>query len=289
MALNRSLIGKTYPPIISEVTAEALQKYARAYNDDNLSYFDPARPGGIIAPPMFNVVVTWLPLITVISDPELHVDLLRLLHLGQDMEFLALIRRGDRVSANATIVSIETVAAGEIITVQLDASNQQHAAVSRSRFTALIRSRRNRDLPGDGAAAHVPMTRGDSILTASQTIDRDQTVRYADASGDRNPIHLDEAVARMAGLPGIIVHGLCTMAFTSKLIVGHFCDGDPARLRRLAVKFSRPVFPGDTITTRIWQGPDRDRMTCLSYETCNPAGLIVIRDGVAEITPELAG
>ncbi len=48
-----------------------------------------------------------------------------------------------------------------------------------------------------------------------QHIDNDQTFRYSPAAGDPMPIHLDEEVARDAGLPGIIAHGLCTMAFTS--------------------------------------------------------------------------
>jgi acyl dehydratase len=112
MALNPSLAGKSYPPVTTEITLEALQKYARAYNDANLSYFEPSAMGGIIAPPMFNAVATWLPLITAISDPELRVDLMRLVHRSQDMRFFAPIRPNDRISASATIVSIESSAAG---------------------------------------------------------------------------------------------------------------------------------------------------------------------------------
>ena len=56
----------------------------------------------------------------------------------------------------------------------------------------------------------------------------------------------------MAGLPGIIVHGLCTMAFTSKVAIDKLCSGDPTRLKRLRVRFSRPVLPGQTITTKFW-------------------------------------
>jgi acyl dehydratase len=108
----------------------------------------------------------------------------------------------------------------------------------------------------------------------------------------------------MAGLPGIIVHGLCTMAFTAKVIVDHLCAGDPTRLKRLAVRFSRPVFPGDTITTKVWPALDpaelrdaaavcdpirsaavSDSLRTYAYETCNAEGLVVIRDGLAGISP----
>jgi len=285
MALNRSLVGKTYPPVTTEVTLEALQKYARAYNDDNPFYFEPSGTGWIVAPPMFNAVVTWLALITAISDPELRVDLMRLLHRSQDMQFFAPIRPDDQISASAAIMSIESGGAGELIAINLDASNHLRQMVSRTRFTALIRGRRERDTAAQTRPSGNGTTSAGPVSTFTQTIDHDQTVRYADASGDRNPIHLDDAVAKMAGLPGIIVHGLCTMAFTSKLMIDHLCGGNPARLRRLAASFSRPVFPGDIITTMIWREKDSDGLMCFSYETCNGAGVAVIREGIAEISP----
>ena len=283
MALNRTLVGKCYPPIITDVTLDALQKYARAYNDDNPCYFARSTSAGVIAPPMFNAVATWLALITVLSDPELRVDLLRLLHKSQDMQFLIPIRAGDRISATASIMSIETGAAGETITIGLQASNQHQQQVSRTRFAALIRGRRERERTPPSFHGSTLLTR-EPLMRMSQTIDLDQTDRYADASGDRNPIHLDQAVARMAGLPGIIVHGLCTMAFASKVIIDCLCDNDPVRLNRLAASFSRPVFPGDTITTVVWPEDGTAAVREFSYETYNAAGLPVLRDGRAEIS-----
>jgi acyl dehydratase len=285
MALNQSLAGKTYAPVTTEVTLEALQSYARAYNDDNPCYFGPPA-SRIIAPPMFNAVVAWLPLITAISDPELRVDLLRLLHRRQDMRFFSPIRPGDRISASATIISIERAAAGENMTIGLDAWNQQRQTVSRICFTAFIRARRERDTSGQALPPGDMATMREPAVTVAQTIDLDQTVRYAEASGDRNPIHLDDAAARLAGLPGVIVHGLCTMAFTSKVIIDQLCCGNPARLSRLAASFSRPVFPGDVITTSVWDEGDRDGLRCFSYETRRRAGVAVIREGIAEISPE---
>ena len=83
-------------------------------------------------------------------------------------------------------------------------------------------------------------------------------------------------MAKMAGLPGIIVHGLCTMAFTSKVTIDKLCGGDPTRLKRLRVRFSRPVFPGQTITTKVWQEGERDGRKIYAYETYNPEGHAVI-------------
>jgi acyl dehydratase len=282
MALNRALVGKSYPSVTTEVTLGALQRYARAYNDDNLFYYAPLKAEGIIAPPMFNAVATWLALITAIGDPELSVDLLRLLHKSQDMQFFVPIRPHDRISASASIVSIESSAAGELMTIDIGASNQHQEPVSRTRFTALIRGRRKRDtLAPQSFPARLALSR-EPLLTISQAVDLYQAQRYADASGDRNPIHLDEGVARMAGLPGIVVHGLCTMALISKIIINHLCESNPVRLKRLAVSFSRPVFPGDTITTMIWRDGHTNGVRRFSYETYNAAGVAVLRDGLAE-------
>ena len=55
MPLNTACVGSEYPPVTTNVTLDAIQKYARAYNDDNPAFFDASRAGGIVAPPMFGV------------------------------------------------------------------------------------------------------------------------------------------------------------------------------------------------------------------------------------------
>src|SRR5215212_9065106 len=83
-------------------------------------------------------------------------------------------------------------------------------------------------------------------------VDDDQTYRYAEASGDNMPIHLDENVAKSVGLPSIIAHGLCTMAMCSQAVVKTVADGDPARVKRLAVRFAKNVFPGNDVVVSIY-------------------------------------
>ena len=282
MPLNKACVGREYPPVTTNLAADAMQKYARAYNDDNPAFFDANRVGGIVAPPMFGVVVTWDALMKVMMDPELNVDLLRLVHGEQDMEFPTLMRPGDIVTANAKIVSIEDKSTGETMRVELKATNQKGQPVQKTHFIIFIRGSRKRDAASPEARPAEP-ERGAPLLTVAQTIDKDQTYRYKEASGDPNPIHVDENVAKMAGLPGIIVHGLCTMAFTSKVVIDKLCGGDPTRLKRLRVRFSRPVLPGQTITTKLWADGERDGRKIFAYETFNPEGQAVIKGGVAEV------
>jgi len=279
MALNKDLVGKEYAPTTSEATLEAMQNYARAYNDDNQAFFDATRPGGIVAPPMYAVVIMWPSILAVVGDPDLKVDVIRLLHAEQDMEFLQPIRPGDRITSVAKVAQIESKAGGETLVIETNATNQTGQKINRTLFNAFIRSGGRGG--ADGRIAEPE--RGAPIVTVAQQIDKDQTYRYKEASGDFNPIHVDENFAKMAGLPGIIVHGLCTMAFTSKVMIDKLCGGDPIKLKRLKVRFTRPVLPGQTITTRVWADGERERRKIFAFETLNPDGRAVIRGGLAEV------
>jgi acyl dehydratase len=73
------------------------------------------------------------------------------------------------------------------------------------------------------------------------------------------------------------------MAFASRAVVDELCGGDPLRLKRLAVRFSRPVFPGDSLTTSIWPAGALPAQRSYSFATANAQGLTVMRDGRAEI------
>jgi acyl dehydratase len=110
--------------------------------------------------------------------------------------------------------------------------------------------------------------------------DADQTQRYSKASGDPMPIHLDDDFAKSVGLPGIIVHGMCTMAFASRAVVQTACPDDPTRMRRLAVRFSRIVQPSEKVTTSVWDaGGGR-----FPFETVSDNGNVAIKDGLAEVS-----
>jgi len=84
------------------------------------------------------------------------------------------------------------------------------------------------------------------VFTSVREVDPFRPVYYAAASGDFNPIHIDPRVGRAAGFQGVILQGMCTYAWTAEACVAYL--GDPARLRRLRVRFSRPVQAGDVLT-----------------------------------------
>lgn len=93
------------------------------------------------------------------------------------------------------------------------------------------------------------------------TFSRDQIAAYAEASGDHNPIHLDEEFARSVGLPGVIVHGMLQMG-----ILARVAAPDPRRLRKLSCRFSGIVQPGDTITFRAVEADREVQLTATNED-----------------------
>ncbi|GIU83976.1 MAG: 3-hydroxyacyl-thioester dehydratase HtdY [Acidimicrobiales bacterium] len=71
-------------------------------------------------------------------------------------------------------------------------------------------------------------------------------------SGDRNPLHSDPNFARMAGFDRPILHGLCTFGFTGRALLHTLCDSDPSRFLGMDGRFTAPVWPGESLTVRMW-------------------------------------
>lgn len=86
---------------------------------------------------------------------------------------------------------------------------------------------------------------GDTF-TLVRTCDKYRPVYYAAASGDFNPIHIDPDIARAAGLGNVILQGLCTLAWAVEAFFTYL--GDPAQVKRVKVRFSRPVAVDDEVT-----------------------------------------
>ncbi|MBN9592086.1 MAG: MaoC family dehydratase N-terminal domain-containing protein [Alphaproteobacteria bacterium] len=105
--------------------------------------------------------------------------------------------------------------------------------------------------PKDGAPQpHTLPTRAPDLSHECDTRP-DQAFIYA-LSGDRNPLHRDPNVAKMAGFPRPILHGLCTYGTACRAVISSVCKYDAQKITGFDVRFSSPVFPGETIVTEMW-------------------------------------
>jgi acyl dehydratase len=89
------------------------------------------------------------------------------------------------------------------------------------------------------------ITAGDELPPLTRVITREDVRAYAEVGGDRNPLHVDDDVARAAGFEGIIAHGMFTMSHLSTCLTRWL--GDVSPIRAIKVQFREPVFAGDSI------------------------------------------
>lgn len=267
----------------SEFKVEAARTiaYAGATNDSN-----PRHRSGALAPPVFAVVPIWEAMMAVamsIVPPEVAM---RVVHAGQDMRFHRPLVPGDVLRSRAAPIGVQVRGTGTTLLMKTESRDASGALVNEQYVTTFFRGVGEGDSGGASPPEHkltAEVKASAPLGEVASRVDEDQTFRYADASGDRMPIHLDDGVARSVGLPGIIVHGLCTMAFAGRAVVDEACAGDPERLRRLAVRFSRPVLPGQEITTRLYAAGQDQGVVRFGFETINAEGQAVVKDGRAEV------
>ena len=131
----------------------------------------------------------------------------------------------------------------------------------------------------DGAPKPHPMpTDRPADLTLDFATRPEQALIYR-LSGDYNPLHVDPEVAVAGGFPAPILHGLCTYGIAGRAAVKGLCGGDPARLKRLDVRFSSPVYPGETLRVEIWrEGAGQASLRVRVVER----DLVVLQNGLVE-------
>ncbi len=272
---NAAAIGQWSEPASFEVTPERIRAYAAATND-------PIAPhaSGDLAPPVFAIVPAFATAgqatLTVIPG-EL---LMMVLHGEQDFHFHAPILPGTTLTTRAVPIGLHPRSSGVTVTVKSETHDADGKLLVEQYMTSFVRGAQTGHSVGESAPGHAfdeSLRSRAPDAEVAQTFDADQTYRYAEASGDPMPIHTDDALAKSMGLPGIIIHGLCTMAFTSVAVIQTACPEDPQRLERLAVRFAKTLVPEQTITTRIWDAGEG----AYAYETESDQGAVVIKDGLA--------
>ena len=275
-------IGKFSEPKPFRVTRERVAAYAEATNDEH-----PLHRSGELAPPVFAIV----PVFDTLTPPMLAFVpgeiAMTVVHGEQDFRFHAPIVPGQTLLSRGGVVGVHGTSTGVQVIVKGVTETGAGELIVEQYLTGFFRGAQL-DL-----SAGVPLTQhrfparlrgSDRLAVITQTFDPDTTERYSRASGDQMPIHLDDQVAKSVGLPGIIVHGLCTMAYTSRAVIASACPEDPTGLRRLAVRFSKTVQPSDSITTFLWNaGTTAEGTRKIAYETASNSGDMVIKDGLAEV------
>lgn len=218
-----------------------------------------------------------------IDRQELGIDWVKVLHAEQAFEIHQPVPVAGKMRGAYRILSIEDKGAekGAIMRMEkrlVDAESDSLCATVTQ--TLFLRGDGGQGGFGEPGQALAPLPEREPDLVADIATMPQIALVYR-LSGDLNPIHADPAVARSAGFDRPILHGLCTMGLAARALVDHLCEGAPERLRAMNVRFSRPVFPGETIRTEFFTDGEIVRFRCRAVER----DIIVVDRGQASIAP----
>jgi acyl dehydratase/putative sterol carrier protein len=250
--LHRSLIGRRYGGAAQLIRPEKLAAFDATVGDQ----------GSVVFP----VTLVKDPFVKLFEDPDFNGELSRMVHGEQVFVFHRPLKAWDLITPRGRVLGIEDKSSGQIL-------NFGQSIYCEGVLVVEMESRLffRGDAKGDKAApAAPPPAKPAPSSTSTVKVAADLPKRYAEASGDMNPIHVDKTFAQSAGFKDVILHGLGTLALVATTF--------PQRPKKLQVRFAKPVYPNDALTTSFWKTGDR-----IEFETKNAAGEIVLSQGVADL------
>lgn len=179
----------------------------------------------------------------------------KVLHGEQGMELFRPLPASGHVKATSRVVRVldKGEGKGALIYVERDLTDVE-TGEKIATLTSTTFARGNGGFGGEAGPQPAPHTipdRAPDVEVDLPTLP--QAALIYRLSGDFNPLHADPAVAKQVGFDKPILHGLCTLGVAGHAVLKAFCDYDAARMKSLKLRFSAPVYPGETIRTQMWR------------------------------------
>jgi len=219
-------------------------------------------------------------------DPKTGADAVKLVHGEQDVRVLRPLPVKGCVVARNRVVSLTDKGAGKgavavVLRTLVDAASGDTVAESRNvtflRGDGGFSANGGKSDPGPEPLPAVPERAADVEVGYAT---RPEAALIYRLSGDVNPLHADPGVAAKAGFGRPILHGLCTYGMAARAVIEQVLDHDAARLKRLALRFTSPVWPGETVRYELW----REGAALLRLRACVDARkTVVLNNGVVEV------
>lgn len=207
--------------------------------------------GGLKVCPTYAVVPMLEPLMKVL--PKFNVPLKAVLHGEQAIYLERAIPSQGVLLTTAKVPAVYDKGKAALLMVDTETADKAGNVLFRTRASLFCQG-----LGGFGGdpgpkaqAREIPKSRKPDFEIFQET--RENQAALYRLSGDLNPLHIDPMVASFSGFSRPILHGLCTYGFAGRAVLEGACGNDVGRLKEFGVRFSTPVIPGDTITTRGWE------------------------------------
>jgi acyl dehydratase len=198
-------------------------------------------------------------------------------HGEQTLQIQNPLPRKATVLTTTVIEGIYDKGSGALIVMRFDSKDKNGTPICSNWAGVFVRgaggfggvSQPKKDIPA------IPQKSPDFVFDAQTEVNQAALYRM---SGDRNPLHIDPAIAQAVGFKEPILHGLCTYGVVCRRFVQEVFKGDSGKLKSYSARFSSPVIPGQSLQTKVW----RARPDLYLLEVYNAKGEAVLRNGVIE-------
>jgi acyl dehydratase len=263
-SVNRDLVGQSAERSVGMIDPRVAAEFAHATRDpfykehpDYIPLFISAR----LTHPLF---------LSLLTRKGSAVNLFKIVHAESEFIFHHHVEALTKIVCRVELQSVEQTPAGEMI-VFVSSLSESGTLLLERRDGFIVRTSKK-------YSHHASEELKGTVIAEVET-HKGQSREYARASLDTNYIHTSRLFARLMGFKGVILHGLCTMSLVSHAIVRGSAFNDPKRLKRISVRFSKPVYPGE----RLYLVRNASENSALHFEIHNSKGIPVIRNGQAEV------
>ena len=276
MPLNLDSVGKTWGPYEFSYTERDLIIYALGigFTKDNLEFvyegskdFKGFPTYGVILPSNAGAE----------AFLSTKANFAMVVHGEQTLLVHNPLPKGGAVQTTATLEGVYDKGSGGLIVMRFDSRDKAGVQVCTNWVGAFVRgaggfggpAQPKKDLPA------IPSKSPTMVFDAPTEVNQAALYRM---SGDRNPLHIDPAIAKMVGFQEPILHGLCTYGVVCRRFVQEVFKGDAGKIKSYSARFSSPVIPGEKLQVKVW----RTNPNLFLLEVFNGKGDAVIRNGAIE-------
>jgi len=247
MELDLSVVGQAFEPPAFEYDWQTCATYALGVGESALEYTWEG-VDALKVVPSFAVVPT-MPIVHTALH-KIGADYRTLVHGAQTITLHGAIPPKGQLRSVGRVSEVQDKGKGAVVIIETETFDGSGNCLFETSWSIFCRGQGG--FGGErGQSTPLPDPLADSELVIDDALPtlESQALLYR-LSGDLNPLHVDPALATKVGFKAPILHGLCTYGFATCAVVRSLCDGDPSRLKSFTARFSREVYPGDTLNVQ---------------------------------------